>query len=303
MARLLYLKRRLDSLRTLGVAVEYYPHYVNRTVDLHSLDVVLLSFILRCRGHHQIDDETFAVTGASLGVTHYGQHHSIVTNARGMDVINVYLDLEQHPLPVLPRELQEVLPLLLPLHPRFQHRLNRIVQLRLDDPRPLAALLFAIQRELADRPAGYEEAVRLYWKLFLLQCCRHALRSGFVPPPAAPHRLEQLRQYLDHAYAEPLTLAALAQRARLSRTSLCRAFKAYTGKRLFDYLIERRIQAAMIALRGTDEKVLTIALNSGFRDLAYFNRKFKQLVGVTPTDYKAVTVPAVAAGRPMATGR
>ena len=130
--------------------------------------------------------------------------------------------------------------------------------------------------------------MRLYWKLFLLQCCRHALRSGFVPPPAAPHRLEQLRQYLDHAYAEPLTLDALAQRARLSRTSLCRAFKAYTGKRLFDYLIERRIQAAMIALRGTDEKVVTIALNSGFRDLAYFNRKFKQLVGVTPTAYREV---------------
>jgi hypothetical protein len=145
MARLLYLKRRLDSLRTLGVAVEYFPHYVNRTVELHSLDVVLLSFILRGRGHHQIDDETFAVTGASLGVTHYGQHHSIVTDARGMDVINVYLDLEQHPLPVLP--------LLLPLHPRFQHRLNRIVQLRLEDPHPLAALLFAIQRELAGRPA------------------------------------------------------------------------------------------------------------------------------------------------------
>jgi AraC-like DNA-binding protein len=109
-----------------------------------------------------------------------------------------------------------------------------------------------------------------------------------VPPPAAPHRLEQLRQYLDHAYAEPLTLDALAQRARLSCTSLCRAFKAYTGKRLFDYLIERRIQAAMIALRGTDEKVVTIALNSGFRDLAYFNRKFKQLVGVTPTAYREV---------------
>jgi AraC-like DNA-binding protein len=286
MAQRFHLKRRYDSLRALGIAVEHFPHYTNRAVNLHSLDVVLLSFIVKGRGYHQIDDETFAVTGASLAVTHYGQQHSIVTNARGMDVINVYLDLEHHALPALPRELQAVLPLLLPLHPRFQHRLNRIVQLRFDDPRPLAALLFSIQRELSDRPAGYEEAVQLQWKLFLIHCCRHALRSGFVPPKAAPHRLEELRQHLDHAFADAHTLAALARRAKLSRTSLCRSFKTYTGKRVFDYLIERRIQAAMVALRGSDEKVLSIAMNTGFRDLAYFNRKFKQLVGVTPTAYR-----------------
>ena len=106
---------RHDSLRTLGLAVECFPRYVNRTVNLHSLDAVLLSFILRGRGYHQIDDETFTESGASLAVTHYGQKHDIVTGPQGMDVINVYLDLERHSLPVLPGELQEVLPLLLPL--------------------------------------------------------------------------------------------------------------------------------------------------------------------------------------------
>jgi len=280
------LKYRLDSLRPLGIAVEFYPHYVNRRVRLHSLDVVLLSFILKGRGQHHIDDETFAERGASLAVTHYGQKHDIVTDRRGMDVLNVYLDLENHPVPVLPRELQGVLPLLLPLHPRFQHRLNRIVRLQFADPRPLAALLFAIRDELKRREAGYEEVVRLQFRLFLIQCCRHALRKGFVPQKPVPHQLEQLRQFLDQAYAEPHTLEALAKRAKLTRTSLCRAFKTYTGKRLFDYLIERRIQAAMVSLRSSDEKVLSIALNTGFRDLAYFNRKFRRLVGMTPTAYR-----------------
>lgn len=284
---MLTLKKRHPSLRTLGLAVEYFPRYVNRKARLHSLDVVLLSFIIRGRGRHQIDDETFAETGASLAVTHYGQRHDILTDRRGMDVINVYLDLEHHPLPVLPRPLQPVLPLLLPLHPRFVHRHNRIVRLQFDDPRPLAQLLFAIQRELQNREAGYEEAVQLQFKLFLILCCRHALRHGFVVnQPAPPRPLEELRQHLDRTYAEPHTLAALAKRIRISRTSLCRAFKAYTGKRLFDYLIERRIQAAMVQLRSADDKILTVALDSGFRDLAYFNRKFKQLIGTTPTAYR-----------------
>ena len=284
-------KRRMPSLRSLGIAVEYFPRYINREINLHALDVVLLTFILRGRGRHVIGDETFAERGASLAVTHYGQQHDILTDPRGMDIVNVYLDLQNHPLPSLPRELQAVLPLFLPLHPRFQHRLNRIVRLQFDDPRPFAEPLFAIQREIENRPPGYEEAVGLRFKLFLMLCCRHALAHGVVPSrpdsPLAQPRIEELRQFLDGNYAEPHTLEGLAKRAGLSRTSLCRAFKAYTGKRVFDYLIERRIQAAMTRLHGSDEKVLGIALESGFHDLAYFNRKFKQLVGVAPSRYRS----------------
>ena len=283
-------KQGLPALRMFGLAVEYFPHYLNRTIELHTLDVVLLSFIVRGRGRHLIDDETFTESGSSLAVTHYDQRHCILTDARGMEIFNIYLDLRHHPLPVLPRELQPVLPLLLPLHPRFQHRLNRIVRLQFDDPQPPAQILFFLQRELQTRDAGYEQAVALLWKYFLILGCRRALQNGFVPPREPVNlprrRLEAVRQYIDQAYHEPHTLGSLAQRAQLSRTYLCRGFKAYTGKRLFDYLIERRIQAAMIRLRGGDEKVLAVALNCGFHDMAYFNRKFKQIVGLTPTAYR-----------------
>ncbi len=286
------MKHKLPIRASLGIDVQYFPGYKNHKINLHSLEVVLLSFILRGRGRHRIDNDEYIESGSSLAVTHYGQRHDILTDEHGMDIINVYLDLQHHSLPVLPAMLQPVLPLLLPLHPRFAHRLNRIVRLQLNDPQPLAQELFAIQRELQAQAVGYDEAVRLHWKLFLMQCCRHVLQNGFVAPQSTPPRLEAVRQLLDETFAEPHTLDRLAKRASLSRTSLCRAFKVYTGKRLFDYLIERRIQAAMVSLRSTDEKVLTIALNCGFRDLAYFNRKFKTLVGTSPTIYRrALTQP------------
>ncbi|MCE9613609.1 MAG: AraC family transcriptional regulator [Lentisphaerae bacterium] len=292
------IHRRVPTLATLGVGVEYFPGYVNRRVNLHALDAVLLSFILRGRGQHIIDGETFDEGGGSLAVTHYGQRHDILTDAQGMDVMNVYLDLRNVPLPPLPGELQQVLPLLLPLHPGFRHRLNRIVRLQFDDPQPAAALLFGMRREVQQREAGYEDAMRLQFKLFLMLCCRQVLKRGVVPhgvDGARPEaRLERLRGYLDERYAEPHTLAALACRAGLSRTYLCRAFKAYTGKPVFDYLIQRRVQAAMMRLRGGNEKILQIALECGFNDLAYFNRKFKELLGQTPTAYRraAAQVPS-----------
>lgn len=283
-------RERFESLCTLGLAVEFFPNYVNRTAQLHLLDVVYISLILRGGGLHYIDNETFEVNGSSLAITHYGQRQDIVTDHRGMDVINLYLDLQHHPLPVLPRELQQVLPLLLPPHPRFLHRLNRIVSLDFADPRPFAQLLFSIQRELKDREPAYEEAVRLQFKLFLMLCCRHAIKNGSIPSQAFGHspqpRIEELRQYLDQSYAQPHTLKALADRAGMTRTSLCRAFKEHTSKRLFDYLIERRIQGAMASLHGTNDKVVSVAMDNGFPDIAHFNRKFKQLVGVTPTMYR-----------------
>ncbi|NNM89068.1 MAG: helix-turn-helix domain-containing protein, partial [Phycisphaerae bacterium] len=56
---------------------------------------------------------------------------------------------------------------------------------------------------------------------------------------------------------------------------------------VFTYLIERRVAAAMVRLRSSDEKVLAVGLNCGFRDPAYFNRKFRKIVGMTPTTYRA----------------
>jgi AraC-like DNA-binding protein len=287
--RQIQVRGRHPSLQTLGIAVEHYPHYVNRREDLHFVDVVLLSFIVRGRGTHHVDDERFDESGASLTVTHYHQRHTIVTSARGMEVINVYLDPARHVLPAMPDErLQRLLPLLIPLHPRFAHRLNRVVRLQFDRPNPLSGHLLAIKQELADRAPGYEEAVRLLWKLFLLGCCRRAVEVGFVAPGDAPARLERLRQHLDHTFAEPHSLETLAQQAKLSRTSLCRAFKAYTGKTVIDYLIHRRIQAAALQLRQptSSDKITAIALSCGFNDLAYFNRKFKQILGVSPGRYR-----------------
>ena len=284
------VKQRLPSLATLGVAVEYYPRYVNQVPRPHTIDVVLLSVILRGRGRHILEDQTFDERGASVAVTHCGQSHDILTEPEGMDVMNVYLDLERHALPVLPGPLQQVLPLLLPLHSRFQHRHNRIVRLQFDDPAPLSQPLFAIQRELTAAEPGYQEAVRMHFTLFLMLCCRHALTQGFLPSSDSLHshqsRLENIRRQLDRCFASPQRLGDLARQAGMTRTSLCRAFKAYTGKPLFAYLIDRRVQAAMIRLRSGKEKVLSIALDCGFDDLSHFNRKFKQRVGLTPSAYR-----------------
>jgi len=53
-----------------------------------------------------------------------------------------------------------------------------------------------------------------------------------------------------------------------------------------DYLVNRRIETAMLALQSTDEKVLSIALSSGFNDLSHFNRSFKARTGQSPSAFR-----------------
>ena len=279
------------QLRTYGLGIQHYPRWVNTRLNLHGIDVVLITFIVHGRCRHIMEDGAHWAVDGSVGITHYGQTHDILTDdSKGVDHYNLFLDPLNYPLPVLPEELQDAMQAILPLHPNFMLNPNRRVHLVLDDPESAATWLRTIQHEIETKDAGHEEVIAANFRLFLIACCRQALKSGVQlrdhsrNPSKA--RLERLRQYLDTSFANPMTLDDLSQRSELSPTYLCRAFKAYTGKPIFDYLQVRRIQACMTALRNTDEKILTIAMANGFTELAHFNHKFKKLVGITPSAYR-----------------
>jgi AraC-like DNA-binding protein len=67
---------------------------------------------------------------------------------------------------------------------------------------------------------------------------------------------------------------------------------------VFSYLIDRRIQAAMMSLRSNPDKVLSVALECGFNDLAFFNRTFKARVGMTPREYRRASRLGQSTGTP-----
>lgn len=277
-------------LRQEGIAVEYFPQYVNRHYQPHSLDVVLLTYFVRGSGRHVMGEEVFQERGGSLGITHYGQEHDVVTDADGMEIYNLYLDLNRQPLPSLSAEFRDLLPNILPLHPTFQNLLNRRVRLVFDEPERITELFARMHRETNTNEPGAAEVLRSCFRILLIECCRQAQRSGVQPgvDDTAPQIawLERLRRHIDVHFVETLMLEDLARVAGVNPTYLSRAFRRYTGKTLFGYITDRRLQAAMVRLRGTSEKIMRIALETGFADLAHFNRTFKRQVGVSPREYR-----------------
>jgi AraC-like DNA-binding protein len=107
-----------------------------------------------------------------------------------------------------------------------------------------------------------------------------------VAEPLLVH-LRQVRDRIDRDYAQPLTLDLLAAGAGVSKYHLLRSFAATYGKTPSVYLAERRIERAQDLLRATNVTVTEACFVVGYQSLGSFSRKFRQLVGVSPSAYQA----------------
>lgn len=107
--------------------------------------------------------------------------------------------------------------------------------------------------------------------------------SAKAPSPAW---LIDTFRFLEENYQSPISLDQLATRSQVSKGYICRAFKKQIGLSMVEYLTECRVQATMQLLQNTDDKILSITLDSGFGNLSHFNRIFKKLTGRSPSAHR-----------------
>ena len=278
------LRARFPVLARTGVWTEHFPAFHSRASDhTNAHDVLYLSLVVRGRVAHRVDDEVWDEGPGGLSVVPYGVPHYIDTRGETVEVWNIYLDPQRHPLPALPDPTHAAICRLLPLHPGLVHRRNRLTHVTLADPGAAHGLLATLACELqAGAADGHVAAAHLLATLLI-----HIARA--VPAPTAPEgdrAMEALRRDLDRHSDQPVVVAELAAARGCSTAHLCRRFKAHVGCSILAYLRQRRLEAAMAALRAGDDRILELALRVGFRDLAAFNRHFKALTGTTPSAYR-----------------
>ena len=99
---------------------------------------------------------------------------------------------------------------------------------------------------------------------------------------------------MDRSYAEPLNVRAVAAVAHVSEAHFIRSFRAVFGETPHRYLQRRRVERSMFLLRETDRNVTDICLDVGFTSLGTFSRTFSEIVGESPSSYRASHDPMVA---------
>ena len=83
-----------------------------------------------------------------------------------------------------------------------------------------------------------------------------------------------------------ISVSDVMAEAALSRRLLERRFKNVTGKTLYEYITDQKLRYFAEQLTETDEQVINIALSMGENDTKSISRRFKQLYGCTPVEWR-----------------
>ncbi|MFJ6385085.1 helix-turn-helix transcriptional regulator [Kitasatospora sp. NPDC092039] len=100
-------------------------------------------------------------------------------------------------------------------------------------------------------------------------------------------RLRRARDRMDREYAQPLDVPALARTALMSSGHFSRSFRAAYGETPYSYLMTRRIERAKALLRRGDLSVTEVCMEVGCTSLGSFSTRFTELVGESPSAYRA----------------
>lgn len=102
----------------------------------------------------------------------------------------------------------------------------------------------------------------------------------------AQKRVQLMMQYIHENYKQGLSLNEIASHIGVSKSTALHLFQRFLHTTPVNYLIEYRLQAASRLLKNTNKKVKTIAYESGFHNVDYFCRVFKNHYHVTPSEYR-----------------
>jgi AraC family transcriptional regulator len=154
----------------------------------------------------------------------------------------------------------------------------------------LSALVAAAHAEMV---AGFPSG-----RLFL-DSVEQAMAVALVKDRAVRHRLVQMyrgglgsarlrriKELVQAKMEDDLSLDEMAQSVGLSTAHFARMFRKSTGQSPHQFVLRQRIERAKAMLRAPDARVLDVAVACGFKTQQHFAQVFRDVCGVSPTEYR-----------------
>jgi AraC family transcriptional regulator len=167
------------------------------------------------------------------------------------------------------------------------------------DPR-LSAMVAAVHEEMvAGFPSGrlFLDSVEQAMAVTLVN--GHAVRHRPVQiyrGGLGSARLRRIRELVHAKMEDDLSLDEMAQSVGLSTAHFARMFRKSTGETPHQFLLRQRLERARAMLRAPDPRVLDVAVACGFKTQQHFAQAFRDVWGVSPTEYRQDLVDSEATG-------
>lgn len=159
------------------------------------------------------------------------------------------------------------------------------------------AMTLAVQGLLSgcDSPSLYplycqSKAIELM--CLLIAQAEQACTQQLLTTKLRPHtreRLDAARDYLDHHYAEPLTLQQLARAVGINKTSLTSGFYQVFGRSVFEHITQQRMARAYHLLSEAELSIERVAEAVGYAHGCSFSTAFNRFYGCSPKSVRAIS--------------
>ncbi len=116
--------------------------------------------------------------------------------------------------------------------------------------------------------------------------CLASSHYSHADVPVTSRRIQVIKDYIDSHYQEEIRMETLSGMVNMTPNALSRFFKQRTNRSISNYINDVRIGQAALLLVDSTMTVMEISFKCGFNSISNFNRTFKSVKGVTPTEFR-----------------
>ncbi len=255
-------------------------HYENDTSYMHRHHCLELNLCLNGQGRYYIGEQEYPIETGDLFIINDLEYHQAINLSGNMKLLVLVFTpdmiLKESADYNLIRTFYE-------WKRGFQHRITAAEE--------AAALMLEMEREYREKKIGYQTIL----KATLLKLLALLYRS-FAETESSAAQVRRFQTayntlapaifYIEQHLREPITLAQLAEAVSLNANYFSGLFSSLMGIRVSEYILQKRLKYAAGLLVSTDQSVLSVAMESGFGNISYFNRVFRKQFALTPGQYR-----------------
>lgn len=264
-------------------------HHLIEDFETHSHDSIEMFIVLSGSALHVTEEKETFIKSGDLFIIKEGSVHGF----KNVDNLITY-NMRFHPelLLSLGNEIKQMegFQSLFIIAPSMQPKTNVICHLsfNLTELRVIESMMKKILDEINSRAEGYEILIRARFLEFIIYVLRkHAMSSK--NETIGDFKLAKAVSCIEKNFTDSITLHQLAAITGYSVRYFIKIFTKVYGMAPLQYILNLRIQYAAYLLEHGEKSVTEVALESGFNDSSYFARQFRNIVGMTPREYRKHT--------------
>ncbi len=277
----------MNDFHLFPVAVNHFSGGRHPVKQWHEHVFSELVFILDGEALHICNDRKYPVSAGDVLLIHPGSVHAYDHDMKSLELFNVLYDASRIIMPRLDIHRYLLFKKIFPesLSPGKElSQAEPIIHLEADKLQNIRKILDDMITESESPYIGHVFATMNCFMQLLLMLCRysHAVDS----PSAGNDVFPRAIKYIHEHYTRKISIRDIAVHARCSVRNLYRFFAQSAGCTPGEYVMQLRLNKATNLLLDSQLNISEIAFICGFNDGNYFSKKFHDMTGTTPGNFR-----------------